>query len=389
MIDNKDTIIVLGAGASKDCGAPLINEFLPKAFSEEVMQELTDQEQFIFSVVKNFWETTLPNSNIEELFSLVSFHLNFPVVMGVFNSEKILSRLNLKEQLNRFNTHSVSSNQDYLQSIFDNLNLLISKTLHITLKNNNEKKRRARNAYLNLLKKYNGSTIITFNWDILLEQAFKEVTGKSDVPLENFGFYKETNLPLILKLHGSLNWLFCDKCKQIYVYNEKMHHLSGEVCPKCGIKRKNTKLKQFKILPVIEKLSAIKEYGENIQNIWGHARTSIVNAKKIIVVGYSFSQGDLHSQLFFKKNIIDNSVLKEIIFVNPNKDSSFERRTIDLLGMENPFKKYDVIIRNQLKYKSVIIREPNKRIEVKYVYKTFSEFFGLCPLPNGNITQNT
>ena len=55
-ISNRETLLILGAGASKDCGAPLIGDFLPIAFSKEVMDKLGEEERKRFNNVKKFWK---------------------------------------------------------------------------------------------------------------------------------------------------------------------------------------------------------------------------------------------------------------------------------------------------------------------------------------------
>ncbi len=385
----KETLIILGAGASKDCGAPLIDNFLPTAFSDDVIDKLSGEDEDKFNNVKKFWNKVLPESNIEELIGLISLQLKFPSTMGGFDPNKSnkasdivdrVMKLDVGHQRDYCYIENPEFNKENLEPILNDSNFLISKTLSIVLELDSEKKEKAFKAYINLAKRYKESIVITFNWDVLVENAFNNVLNDK-INVKNLGFENDFKYPLILKLHGSLSWLICPKCKTPIVVEEKVHHYPIEDLPFCQrcLKEDTKKIQMihFKVLPIIDKLNEIKDNGFYFAQVWKHARQHLKKTKRIIVIGYSINPADLHVKLFLKKNIIDNKYLREIWFVKPKKDKLFEERALDLLGVKDA-KKYRTITDMTLKYKLIEIREPNKIIDVKFINKSFSEFFNVA-----------
>ncbi len=227
---DKDTVFLLGAGASKDCGAPLIGNFLDIAFSNNVMSNLPNHEKERFECVKGFQEKTLPNSNVEELLSLISFHDRFPVVLKSFYPEKSTNATTLSDKISPLKEgyhrdHSfimdASTNPEHITKILEDLKFLIAKTLEVTLTFKTKKQKEAFNAYKTLIKEHKNSTIITLNWDILLEDTYFEINHER-IDFCHLGFEKDVKYPLILKLHGSLSWLFALNAKDLLLQIKKL-----------------------------------------------------------------------------------------------------------------------------------------------------------------------
>jgi len=81
-------------------------------------------------------------------------------------------------------------------------------------------------------------TVITFNWDIVLDNYILDRNPKPNLdygyPSKLFSRIKNNegtlvaeknsaNKALLLKLHGSFNWIYCEKCDSIsYVRGEKI-----------------------------------------------------------------------------------------------------------------------------------------------------------------------
>jgi len=132
----------------------------------------------------------------------------------------------------------------------------------------------------------------------------------------------------LLKLHGSLNWFS-------YLPIRTFPVLPEEPKPELGEKESDILLmdgtwwlgvppdhdgwyiEPILITPVLYKE---KYYGQKPFNeIWEQAKTALSQCEKLVVVGYSFSPSDFTTkQLFLESFMGDN--LKELVVVNPNHD---------------------------------------------------------------------
>ncbi len=127
----------------------------------------------------------------------------------------------------------------------------------------------------------------------------------------------------IIKLHGSLNWKYCNCCNQTlltpwdrtidlnkgkflgYTYpdNEKYEY----VCPLDGTEF------QTLIMPP----TYLKHLNHPIiSQLMSEAAREVRDAKKIVFIGYSLSDADVHIKALFRKQLRDN---QEVIVVNKKK----------------------------------------------------------------------
>lgn len=189
-------------------------------------------------------------------------------------------------------------------------------------------------------------TIITFNQDLIIEksiESLKSITKYSHVEWSikdtyeiNFKEIKrvkrnprftETHKPnsiRILKLHGSLNWiynvrsgsdpknsirnphgaLYCANSTEIFT---NLSHKNG---------KKRTQLIPLVIPPIFEKFSLYKNH---LNPLWSKAEEKISEATRLIIFGYSFPDGDFASKSLLRRSFFRNSNLFtcDVIDINP------------------------------------------------------------------------
>lgn len=173
--------------------------------------------------------------------------------------------------------------------------------------------------------------IISFNWDtiadITLEKTlptqFKNYLDLiSDNKINIQKYIADGNF---LKLHGSINWMYCNnkKCKnynKIIIPKDKNDILQtsifkiSEDCQCC-----KKRLEHLVIPPSSNKLL---NKNQMIHKLWLLARMKLFYAKKIIFIGYSFPPNDYVSDWLFRhvylsKKFHETHQLPEIIVVNP------------------------------------------------------------------------
>lgn len=174
-------------------------------------------------------------------------------------------------------------------------------------------------------------SIITMNWDDLLEQSLYELCNEYNSGLTknqqrifpDLCFYnydlsnRKDHMPSthikakghknikVLKMHGSLSWLECPKCRRIYTDFSReiaLDELKQVKCPKCksdGFEGEDPKLRSLIITPTFMKsLDNL-----NIKNIWQNAFIDISESDHLIFIGYSFPDADFEMRCLLKKAV--------------------------------------------------------------------------------------
>jgi NAD-dependent SIR2 family protein deacetylase len=327
----RDLLVVLGAGASRPDGVPLQKDILPQIISGEV-SEIQNSE--IGRVVIEF---------IKDNFAFEPKNNLYPQLEAVFGF------------LDYFLQNNESLNAKYSCEKIRHIKEFLIKLIHYIVNLETDKSSKYYNLFWKaLVRNATNSSIITLNYDTLLEQSFDFLFknhGYIDycIPLMNYGnqpnvkkfnfwinprepiLVDDTENPIpfkIIKLHGSLNWKYCNCCNQIlltpwdrkidlargkflgYTYPEKEEY--EFLCPLDG--------NEFQTL--IMPPSHIKTLNHPaITQLIHEATREIRIARKIIFIGYSLSDADVHIKALFKRQMHSDM---EIFVVNPKKKESME-----------------------------------------------------------------
>lgn len=234
-------------------------------------------------------------------------------------------------------------------------------------------------------------TIITFNWDTLMDRALKETTTwqpdfgyvitpskiyKNEwlSPISDYGLKS----PTLLKLHGSTNWLTSylqpaegklnsmqeTPTDDFYIYESTIHPYStydgrfmdgySDFCygyyppnlPLLGQKpRKGYSFATIKMtepgfpkgkgpsnglpsMPLIIPPVKNKDYshfGSLFSVLWKRAEESLINAERIIIIGYSFPITDVQTDTLFKIAFSQRITMPQIFIVDPNPENIVDR----------------------------------------------------------------
>ncbi|MBM4172374.1 MAG: hypothetical protein FJ214_10935 [Ignavibacteria bacterium] len=327
----RDVVFVLGAGASRPDGVPLQRDMLPTILSGGIKEiEETEIGKIVIEFIKNNFEFN-PETK------------SYPHLEAVFGF------------LDYFLERNESLSSQYSQEKLREIKEYLIKIIHYTVNFQTDKTSQHYQVFWkSIIEKNPNTSVITLNYDTLLEQAFEfhfKTHGYIDycIPLMNYEklpelkqynfwvnprepvFVDETENPFpfkIIKLHGSLNWKYCNCCNQTlltpwdrnidlnkgkflgYTFPDKQEYEYR--CPLDG-----TEFQTLIMPPSYLKLL----HHPIITQLMNEASREIRNAKKIVFVGYSLSSADVHIKALFKKSI---SSEKEILVINPKKKESFE-----------------------------------------------------------------
>lgn len=186
------------------------------------------------------------------------------------------------------------------------------------------------NYFIKRLKKLKNVSIITTNWDVLLEEYFKKKNIEYDLCLnEKFYFYENENIKNstkvdLIKLHGSINWYKCNNCGKMIIRDESncsnflFNDDDKERCFVCNQVEKDIDLLESEIIaPTMLKSLRSQTY----LNLWSAAKSRLLNAKQVTFIGYSLPIADFDLRYMLRNSIPTNAIINVLLTKNdkPNK----------------------------------------------------------------------
>jgi hypothetical protein len=139
-----------------------------------------------------------------------------------------------------------------------------------------------------------GDSLITTNWDLLLDAARDTRFGSEpqdygttrNVVLEGGTAPQGDERPKLLKLHGSLSWRYCQRCQRLVI--DPLHHVAGER------QEGATCLCKCRFSELIVTPGFVREYRNvHLLTIWREALLTLASAAQWVFVGYSLPADDV------------------------------------------------------------------------------------------------
>lgn len=213
-----------------------------------------------------------------------------------------------------------------------------------------------------LSKNIQNITIISTNWDTIWEGYLRKNGINYDLCLSNkyyaFDSQKGNKMPRqkvvdLIKLHGSINWFKCLDCGGLSIMGKRPYGrylFDDSSSEECLICKKTSRDDSVLIQPEIITPTMIKSIDNQLyKNLWKSASYALMNADKIIFLGYSFPLADYEFRMLLQKNIPENAAIDIVLYHtdDPQKITKRNRHLKDLL----PEKRYlDVFKRNKPRF---------------------------------------
>lgn len=318
---DKRTVFVFGAGASKECGGPLTHEILPRAFDPdqkpdykvpELVEKVSDCLVQHFHVPANVLERTVDDyPPLPLLLSLLDLAIDQDRPL-VFPDSTCCAE-GQRQRQERLWSH------DRLSMARRAIEYVIYAVLDAPLANV------AHNWYERLFRSLGfadrgsarGPSVISLNYDILIDKVLFKIAADHggddarpsyacDIQTEPY-LRRKTTYGELLKLHGSLNWLYCPSCRRLEIGMSPSGSL-GDRCPALDELHRQHPLEQhydsgspcscpdcetpFRAVMVAP--SRAKDYrNPHIQAIWYRAERVLRKADHVYFVGYSLPDDDV------------------------------------------------------------------------------------------------
>jgi len=339
------TVFILGAGASVESGAPLMADFLQRAkqlHGANAYGPAAAQVQDVLNAAYKdlrpiHAKSTIDYENVEELFSAIDIaqlirrfgsrpsdtidELRKSIVVFIYRTIEETVRI----PFDGITYRATKGYDDLARHVWENVN----RTAQIGLKE---------------------VSFITFNYDTCLELALERQGLGVDYGLsepfimDDFANKSQVKIP-VLKLHGSINWATCSKCKTV---------IPTEVNP-WGRKRPFPVIDQGRALalplgtriagqshvcgtpldplPLLVPPTWTKSSSTGgLRDVWKRAAMEIGSAENIVVIGYSFPITDMFFKYLFALGSDSDTHLEKFIVVNGPQGESTRDKFEDLLG---------------------------------------------------------
>lgn len=152
-------------------------------------------------------------------------------------------------------------------------------------------------------KLHKGDVVITTNWDLLMDDALDRVfdtdpssTGTDAIILTRGGKRqpkKALTRPPLFKLHGSLNWLVCLRCTNLYI-NPQVY-IADFGFYRTARKEENTCDCGMPLRPTLITPTYFKQYRiRHFANIWAKSQHNLALCDEWYFIGYSLPSDDIH-----------------------------------------------------------------------------------------------
>ena len=319
------TVVFLGAGASCADGAPLQGELFRdyflyyNALPIRRIYHSWDRELATFFDV--FFGINVDDRTAVE-------HARFPTfeeVLGIIELADSQS-----ESFKDWGTaHLVDAQQKpRLQHMHEVLIFLIAEILNHKLQGNATHHPRL----IRSLKKarwLRQTSFISLNYDILIDNALLRAQHEYDldvdyaIEFQNFGTEwkkpRRSRSLRLLKLHGSLNWLYCPTCRAIRITTKEkgVCRLKWQpeecTCATC----------ETLAVPIIIPPTYFKALSNlYLRQIWHAAEQALRACKRVIFCGYSFPDADVHVRYLLKRVEVNGERTPEVFIVNEHTGKS-------------------------------------------------------------------
>lgn len=326
-------LFILGAGASRDCGAPLMGDFLDVAtdlFKSGQLDEEKKDFQMVFETIGKLQrvhsKAQLDLNNIESIFTALELGNVIGVLPGV-ESENIplvisaLKRVIVKTLEKRIKFPVAEHGFIIAPGSYTKFAKLLKKIQQKS-------------------KPKHSVSVITFNYDIALDIAMaregigpnyvieSSVTGPYDIEL--------------MKLHGSLNWFSNVASHEILSFHPKEYltKYSAIGFNECFLDISNHCFNYFSNQSIdIDKDPIIvpptwnkSDYHKMLTRVWSKAAFHLSEAEYIFIIGYSLPETDAFFRLLYALGSEGVAMFRKIVVFNPDVNGGVNERFSKMLG---------------------------------------------------------
>jgi len=329
------TVFILGAGASKQAGVPLMMEFLDSAHDLWKRGAVSQADAQFSAVFKGISELQRVHSKSQ---------------LDIHNVESVFSAFEMARTLNKFGSYKTEEIEYLVGAIKSVITQTIENTLTLPVQQQSVLPPNPYGAFAKGVSLLRGESppkqkvaIITFNYDMALDYTFYR--EGFDVDYGFGGVPSQDSIPL-LKLHGSINWAQCRKCQAVVPwmlkdyfkkYDWQLWRTSDTKTVKMNIGSNIAALRHCEE-PVLPEPFVVPPTGNKTENygvltaVWSRAAAELTEAENLYVIGYSLPPTDEFFKYLYALGTVGDVILKKFWVFNPDGSGSVEQRFRQILG---------------------------------------------------------
>lgn len=299
-----ETVIILGAGATKSCNGPLTNEILPEVFRDAA--EFDGAADELRTFLREHFHINEHSSRDD--------YPGLPLLMSLIDTA-----IDRRQAFHgKWDLNAMTRLRHAIEvAIFDLLEYRLEKA--------------PTNNHFGLLEhtfpRPSEPRVISMNYDVIVDASmmfYGELQGLADCRFPDYGCDIATDVyrndaerfGTLLKLHGSLNWLHCPTCGRLELGAsearlwvkaltrltaadkglrlEDFYRQGGSSCQTCG-----TPLRALIVTP-----THLKNYrNPHLANVWYRAERLLRGASRAVFVGYSLPDDDVEVVYLLKRGL--------------------------------------------------------------------------------------
>ena len=322
-------VIILGAGATKACGGPLTDDILPAALNGEMEHDdrttlLQDREELLY-LTKEF---------LNECF-------NVPMNLNRLTREDCPSLPMVLSMLRRSAVTNLPIGNwegDRLLKAKRAIEYAVFAVIEAALRRIPQDRQFHGKLLQPLYENNVEPTVISLNYDVIVDNAMFSLSEYFqnmhppdygvDIATQRYDdFCSNGTFGKLFKIHGSLNWLFCEKCKRLDLFvskgmrtgkalDELYHFNPFDDAYSCqGTPCRNKPDCNGFVSPILITPTYVKDYeNPHIENVWAKAERSMKEADRAVIIGYSMPTDDVEVAMLFKRGL-DHIPVKKITIV--------------------------------------------------------------------------
>ncbi|HEY3568133.1 MAG TPA: hypothetical protein VGP73_09395 [Thermoanaerobaculia bacterium] len=313
-------VIILGAGATKACGGPLTDEILPAALNGNV----------------SFSGRAAPVMDRESLLSLMRDFLtdcfNVPRWSPIEKTDcpslpMLLSMLRRSQELdeplgNWSGERLVDARRAIEYAVFAVIEAALGKIPS------------DRQFHLQLLAPFYRAgvepVVVSLNYDVIVDNAMFSLGERFqglrapdycvEISTDTYNRFRGNgSFGRLLKIHGSLNWLYCERCRRLDLFvTEGMrglrtakaldalyHSVPFDDAYSCrGTPCRNRPQCDGFVSPILITPTYVKDYeNPRVQKVWRAAEATMKQADRAIIIGYSLPTDDVEVAMLLKRGL--------------------------------------------------------------------------------------
>lgn len=326
-----NVVFILGAGASKQAGVPVMKDFLKSARTLLENNQVTDADSDFRTVIDAIGQ-------LQGVCAKADLNLQ--------DVESVFAAFEMARLLNRFGSYNDAQIDGLMRAMKVVIARTVEKQLTFGVEGTSATPPPPYREFANLVKHLRQNahpaktvSVMTFNYDLGCDFAFYFDRMPVDYAL---GDNADNGAVPLLKLHGSVNWALCAVCGAAvpwpipaFFQTNRWRIMAGVGSANLSVSTKLASLQHnghsvgTGVLVVPPTWSKSRQY-EVLKPVWIRAGRELSEAENIFVIGYSRPLSDEFFRYLFTMGAEGKAVLQRFWVFNP--DPLVEGRFSDLLG---------------------------------------------------------